>query len=65
VTVACHWYSATDLTVMLVRMAATVRPAQAGAVPTLPMVTDPVTDELRTVAQLMVADPPTTSVRYG
>ena len=50
---------------MLVLVAATVRLAQAGSAPTLPMVTDPVTAEVRVVAQLTVTDPPTRSVRYG
>jgi hypothetical protein len=48
---------------MLVLVAATVRLAQAGSVPTLPMVTDAVTAEVRVVAQLTVTDPPTRSVR--
>ena len=64
-TVACHWYWDSDLTVMLVLVAATVRLAQAGSAPTLPMVTDAVTAEVRVVAQLTVTDPPARSVRYG
>ena len=62
---ACHWYWDTDLTVMLVLVAATVRSSQGRTPPGVPMVTDAVTAEVRVVAQLMVTDPPTRSVRYG
>jgi hypothetical protein len=61
--VARHWYWDTDLTVMLVLVAVTVRLAQAGEAPTLPMVTDAVAAEVRVVAQLTVTDPPVRSVR--
>jgi hypothetical protein len=62
--VARHWYWDTDLTVMLVLVASTVRLAQGRSPPGVPMVTDAVV-AVRVVAQLMVTDPPTRSVRYG
>jgi hypothetical protein len=61
--VAFHWYWRTDPTVMLVLAAAVVLAVQDPSA--LPHFTQPVTDEVRAVAQLTVTDPPTRSVRYG
>ncbi len=60
---ARHWYSATPLTVMLVRVAVT-ECAEHGSTPSRPYVSRPLVRE-RSVAQFTVAAVPTTSVRYG
>src|SRR4029079_4805751 len=61
--VARHWYSATPLTVMLVRVAVT-ECAEHASMPSRPYLSRPLVRE-RSVPQFTVAPAPTTSVRYG